>query len=114
MFEFFCWITDQNAFYNRSTASFKVVALEPTELLSLSFYERENICRQVPTIHEYFRKKANESFVKQQRRLITYLTADAKGRYELLQDEYPGIYQRVSKKLMAAYLGVSRETLSRL
>jgi CRP-like cAMP-binding protein len=40
--------------------------------------------------------------------------ADTRTRYDLLGEEYPGIFQRISKKLLAAYLGVSRETLSRL
>jgi CRP-like cAMP-binding protein len=109
-----CWITDQNAFYNRCSAGFNIVALEASMLLSISYDGREELCARVPSIHEFFRKKANDSFVKQQMRLITYLTSDAKRRYELLQSEYPGIYQRVPKKLLAGYLGVSRETLSRL
>jgi hypothetical protein len=64
-------------------------------------------------MEHFFRKKANDSFTKQQKRLLTYLTADAQKRYELLLSEYPTLVQRLSKKTLAAYLGVSRETLSR-
>jgi len=39
---------------------------------------------------------------------------DAKHRYEELLNTYPQLYNIVSKQLIAAYLGVSRETLSRL
>jgi hypothetical protein len=39
---------------------------------------------------------------------------DAKGRYEDLMRLYPELYNLVPKQLIAAYLGVSRETLSRL
>lgn len=109
-----CWITDQNAFYNRGIANCNIHAIESSTMLYISFEKREELCGKSPRIHEFFRRKANDSFVKQQMRLVTYLTMDTKRRYELLSEEYPGIYQRVSKKILAAYLGVSRETLSRL
>ena len=39
---------------------------------------------------------------------------DARTRYEQLMEQYPQLYNLVPKHLIAAYLGVSRETLSRL
>ncbi len=109
-----CWITDPNAFYNRQRSTLCVTAIEDSELIRISFNDREALCKHIPSFCEFFRKKANDSFVNKHTRLITYLMADTKTRYELLGEEYPGIFQRISKKLLAAYLGVSRETLSRL
>ncbi|SNR73984.1 Crp/Fnr family transcriptional regulator [Flavobacterium sp. ov086] len=109
-----CWITDQQAFYNQSTAIFDIVCLEQTELISISFEEREKLCLAIPKMEHFFRKKANDSFVKQQKRLLTYMTNDATERFNLLLKEYPDLIQRISKRKLAAYLGVSRETLSRL
>ena len=48
------------------------------------------------------------SFVKQQKRLLSYLSSDAQKRYELLLAEYPPFIHRLPKKVLAAYLGVSR------
>jgi hypothetical protein len=42
------------------------------------------------------------------------MTNDATERFNLLLKEYPDLIQRISKRKLAAYLGVSRETLSRL
>lgn len=108
-----CWITDQEAFYNQSKGSLTVKCLEESTLLSLSFDDREKLCEEFPAMEKFFRKKANDSFVKQQRRLLTYMTSDARQRLQLLIQEYPGLIQRVPKTILAAYLGVSRETLSR-
>lgn len=108
-----CWITDQQAFYNQSKAIFNIVCLEDSEVLCLSYTNREKLCADIPEMNTFFRKKANDSFVKQQKRLLTYMTSDAKERYDLLLQEYPGLVQRVPKKILAAYLGVTRETLSR-
>ncbi|NOU20090.1 MAG: Crp/Fnr family transcriptional regulator [Bacteroidales bacterium] len=109
-----CWITDQQAFYYRGRAIFDIICLEHTELFSISFEDREKLCSDIPKMGDFFRKKINESYVKQQKRLLTYMTKDATERFNILRNDYPELFQRVSKKLLAAYLGVSRETLSRL
>jgi CRP-like cAMP-binding protein len=108
-----CWITDQNAFYNQTKAIFDIVCMEDTELLCLSYENREKLCASMHKVEHFFRRKANDSFTKQQKRLLTYLTSDSRKRYEIFLQEYPEIIQRVSKKTLAAYLGLSRETLSR-
>ncbi len=108
-----CWITDQDAFYNRANAIFDIVCMEDSELLSITFEDREKLCTDSHKMANFFRKKANDSFVKQQKRLLSYLSSDAQKRYELLLAEYPPFIHRLPKKILAAYLGVSRETLSR-
>ncbi|NJM26295.1 MAG: Crp/Fnr family transcriptional regulator [Bacteroidia bacterium] len=108
-----CWITDQEGYYNQVPGSFSIHALEDSVILCLSYASREKLCAELHALDTFFRKKANDSFVKLQKRLLTYLTSDARQRFDLLHAEYPGLYQRLSKKVLAAYLGVSRETLSR-
>jgi CRP-like cAMP-binding protein len=107
-----CWVTDQNAFYNKQKSLFTITALENSELLSISFDDREQLCHDIHKMEKFFRRKANDSFAKQQHRLLTYLSSDARQRYDKLMTEHPHM-QRLSKKILAAYLGVSRETLSR-
>jgi CRP-like cAMP-binding protein len=108
-----CWITDQHAFYHQADAIFTIGCIEDSELLCLSFKKREALCLALPKMERFFRKKANDSFTKQQKRLLTYMTSDSQKRFDLLLSEYPSLMQRLSKKTLAAYLGVSRETLSR-
>lgn len=108
-----CWVTDQNAFYNKERSVFTIIAIEDSEMLTISFDDRERLCADMQKMNTYFRRKANDSFAKQQKRLLTYLTADAQDRYDMVMSEYPPQVRRLSKKVLAAYLGVSRETLSR-
>lgn len=108
-----CWITDQQGFYNQTAAILRIYALEDSCVFSLSFSNREKLCETFPSMAHFFRKKANDSFVKQQKRLLTYMTSDAQERFNHLMREFPGLYQRVPKQILASYLGVTRETLSR-
>lgn len=108
------WISDYQAFFKHQKATINVDCLEDCQVLCLSFDDREKICREVPQMSHFFRIKANLGYVALQRRILSLLDQDAKGRYEQLLELYPSLLQRVPKTILAAYLGVSRETLSRL
>ena len=108
------WVSDYQAFFKHTHATINVDCLEDCEILSLSFDDRELICRKIPSVGHFFRIKANLGYVALQRRILSLLDQDAKGRYEQLLELYPNLLQRVPKTTLVAYLGVSRETLSRL
>ncbi len=107
------WISDYQAYFTQTFATLNVACLEDTELLCLSFDDREKLCSEIHKMEHFFRKKANSGFVALQKRMLSFLTNNAKERYEQLLKQYPHLFQRVPKSVIAAYLGVSRETLSR-
>jgi CRP-like cAMP-binding protein len=108
------WITDYQAFFSQSKATLHVDCVENVELLSLSFENREKLCAELHKIEHFFRRKSNSGYIAMQRRILSLLNSNAKERYEQLLQQYPQLIQRVPKTLIASYLGVSRETLSRL
>jgi len=65
-------------------------------------------------VEYFFRWRTNKGYVAVQKRLLSLMNNDAKHRYEELMAQYPALYNIVPKHLIAAYLGVTRETLSRL
>lgn len=107
------WITDYQAYFNQSEATLNIDCLEEVEILCLSLHNREKICAELHKIEHFFRRKSNSGYVALQRRILSMLNSNAKERYEQLLAQYPSLFQRVSKTLIASYLGVSRETLSR-
>jgi CRP-like cAMP-binding protein len=108
------WVTDYQAYFNQTKATIHVDCIEDVELLSLSLINREKICAEMHKMEHFFRKKSNSGYVALQKRILSLLNSSAKERYEQLLQQYPHLSQRVPKQLIAAYLGVSRETLSRL
>lgn len=108
------WITDYQAYFNQTKATLNVSCLENTEVLCLSLENREKICAELHKIEHFFRKKSNAGYVALQRRILSLLNSNAKERYEQFLTQYPTLLQRIPKTLIASYLGVSRETLSRL
>src|SRR2546423_6662620 len=108
------WTSDYSALYSGAKATINVDCVSDAEVLRLSNSDREEICRQIHQVEHFFRWRTNKDYVASQKRLLSLMNNDAKHRYEELMAQYPALYNIVPKHLIAAYLGVSRETLSRL
>lgn len=108
------WESDYAAFYTQSKASQYLQCLEDTLVLKLSFDDYQQLLIEVPKMTDFFLKKAIGGHISNQRRILSLMTMSAKERYEQFLKYYPTLIQRLPKTVLAAYLGVSRETLSRL
>lgn len=108
------WITDYDAYFNQTKAKFNVNCMENCEVLSLSLINREKLCSELHKFEHFFRKKSNAGYVALQKRILSLLSSTPLERYEEFIRMYPDLINRIPKKYIAAYLGVSRETLSRL
>lgn len=108
------WVTDYQAYFGQTRATLNIDCIEEVEVLCLSLTNREKLCAELHKIEHFFRRKSNSGYIALQRRILSLLNSNAKERYDQLLLQYPTLFQRVSKTLIASYLGVSRETLSRL
>ena len=108
------WASDYAALYNKTKATINVDCVSDAAILSLSNSDREKICSELHQAEHFFRWRTNKGYVAAQKRLLSFMNNDTKTRYEELLALYPALYNTVPKHLIAAYLGVSRETLSRL
>jgi len=108
------WISDPGAFHNQARATLNVDCLEDSETLYISFHNRELLCAEMRKMEYFFRKKTTAGYIASQERILSLTSSNAKERYEYLSQQYPGLIQRVPKSLIASYLGITRETLSRL
>ena len=108
------WASDYNALYMGGNSTVTIDCIIDTKVLSLTTADREKLCREIRAIEYFFRWRSNKGYVALQKRMLSLMNSDVKHRYEELMKVYPQLYNLVPKHLIAAYLGVSRETLSRL
>jgi len=108
------WTSDYAALYNQTRATIAVDCITDAEVLCISNSDREKLCSEMHQVEYFFRWRTNKGYIASQKRLLSFMNNDAKKRYEELLAMYPQLYNLVPKHLIAAYLGVSRETLSRL
>jgi CRP-like cAMP-binding protein len=108
------WTSDYGALYNQTKATINVDCITDAEVLSLSNHDREKICSELHQVEHFFRWRTNRGYLASQKRLLSFMNNNTRTRYEDLLAQYPQLYNMVPKHLIASYLGVSRETLSRL
>lgn len=108
------WEGDYSAFYNQTLATMSLQALEDSQVLCLTLQDYTTLCTNVPKMTYFFLEKANRGHIGSQQRIVELISANAKERYIKLLNRYPQLFQRVPHTLIASYLGITRETLSRL
>ncbi|QTE35780.1 Crp/Fnr family transcriptional regulator [Mucilaginibacter gossypii] len=108
------WASDYNALYSGERATISLDCITDAEVLCLTGQDREKLCNEIHASEHFFRWRTNKGYVAAQKRLLSFMNNNARHRYEELLAQYPTLYNVVPKQLIASYLGVSRETLSRL
>lgn len=108
------WITDQFSFLTGEPAIYNIDALEDSELLLLSKQAEEQLMEKIPGLERYFRILLQNNLIATQRRLMGSFSQSAEERYQQLLQVCPTIAQRVPQHMMASFLGITPETLSRI
>lgn len=108
------WTGDLGSFISGTTTKFYVEALENSEVLIISKESWNELLDQAPFYLDYHRKLLERGLVATQNRLLETFSTDASHKYQQLLETFPDILQRVPQYMIASYLGMSRETLSRV
>lgn len=108
------WISDLQSFLMQMPATFNVQALEDSEVLELPIENLEALFDRVTKMERYFRIVTQRAFISFQQRMVQNLSMDAEERYLAFQQKYPKIELRFPQKMVAEYLGISPEFLSKI
>ena len=108
------WIGDQFSLITGESSVYNIDALEDSELLLLTKPAEEQMLKQIPKMESFFRLLLQNHMIATQRRLVSSLSNSAEEKYQQLVDACPTIPQRVPQHMLASYLGITPETLSRL
>ena len=91
-----------------------VQALEDCELLYINRTDFFTLLETIPVWEKFYRHYLEFAYVTNTNRLMSFITMDAKTRYENLLKERPIVVKRLPNKVVASFLNISQETLSRL
>ncbi|WP_276166693.1 Crp/Fnr family transcriptional regulator [Zobellia alginiliquefaciens] len=108
------WESDFSAFFSGNRAKLSLQCIEDSKVFVISLKNYNKLAAGLPKMEHFFLKKSHSGHIALQNRVLSFLTSNATERYEQLLKQHPVLFQRVPKTLLASYLGVSRETLSRL
>ncbi len=108
------WLADVISLSTGAPSQYFIDAIEDSELLIIDQPSPQQVIDQVPGYAASLRIGLHKHAAAKDQRIVTSLTATAEERYLEFMERYPSIAQRVPQKMVASYLGLSPETISRV
>jgi CRP-like cAMP-binding protein len=108
------WVSDLRSFKTESPADFSVEAIEASTLIQFRLRDLEELYRRIPALERFFRTMFEYALIAAQKRIVDSYSEDAKQRYLEFRQRHPDIEKRVPNYMIASFLGITPEFLSRI
>lgn len=108
------WLSDIESFHRQTPSKMCIETIEEMEILSLSLKDKEELLHSIPKLERMYRLILQNHLVNYQQRLLANIAQSGKERYQYFIEKYPEVIQRVPQHLIASYLGITAEFLSRI
>ncbi|NIG55084.1 Crp/Fnr family transcriptional regulator [Chitinophaga sp. Cy-1792] len=107
-------IADLNSFLRQSPGTLTIETLEDTDLTLISYDAYNALLETMPAFERFIRITITDAYVALQKRTTDMISLSAEERYKALVAAYPNILQRVPQHMIASFMGVTPETISRI
>lgn len=108
------WTSDLGSFITQTPADFNVQCIDNTQLIQITYNNLEELYTEIPKLERLFRKIVERAYVASQKRILRNFSLTAKERYQLFKKIYPEIDKRVPQYMIASYIGITKEFLSKI
>lgn len=108
------YATHYASFISKQPSLYSIQCLEPTTFVCLSLDDIQSVYQQSPNFEKYGRLVAEEILIRQQARIESFIFQTAEERYLDFVKQHPGLFNRVSLSYLCSYLGIERQTLTRI
>jgi CRP-like cAMP-binding protein len=107
------WTGDRESLTSGNPSKSNIDAIENSVVLLITNEDFEAIKNKIPALKELTNAIIEKSFAASQNRIHSVISESVEERYLHFIKSYPAIANRVPQHMLASYLGVSAETLSR-
>ncbi|MFS4494562.1 Crp/Fnr family transcriptional regulator [Maribacter sp. 2308TA10-17] len=108
------FVSDFYSYITQTPATLFVEALEDSTIFQMTYNDIEGLCQEIHGLSEYFRTSTERAFAFSRKRALSNLSMTAAERYLELLERYPNIVKRVPQKVIASYLGMTPEFMSKI
>jgi CRP-like cAMP-binding protein len=108
------WWTGDISFKKDVPSQCFIEALEDSEILLADIDSLPKLIVHIPALATFYQAALQKSAAAKNERIVSALSSSAEERYNDFVKKYPSLLQRVPQHMIASYLGISAETLSRI
>jgi len=108
------FITDLYSFLTNEPSTYNIDAIEDSELLVITKSASDELRKVSAKYREFIFDMTSEAYIQSQRRITSIISLTVEDRYKELIAIYPDIIQRLPQHMIASYIGMTPETLSRV
>jgi CRP-like cAMP-binding protein len=108
------WLSDSARFVDGGPSTLFIDAIEASDVLLIDQASHQRMVDDIPALAAAYQIGLQRLAAAKDKRIISSLTASAQDRYVEFVDRYPTLVRRVPLRMLASYLGMTPETLSRV
>ncbi|MBL7696948.1 MAG: Crp/Fnr family transcriptional regulator [Chitinophagaceae bacterium] len=108
------FISDLYSFLTAEPATTNIDAIDHSELVLISKSAHEELLKKCSSYETFIRELITGAYIALQKRISSIISLPLEERYESFKAQYPDITQRVPQHMIASYMGLTPETLSRV
>lgn len=108
------FITDLYSFLTNEPSTYNIDAIEDSELVLISRPASEELRKLSAKYQEFIFQATSEAYIQLERRITSTISLGLEERYKDLVTNFPTITQRVPQHMIASYMGLTPETISRV
>ncbi|HEY4324667.1 MAG TPA: Crp/Fnr family transcriptional regulator [Mucilaginibacter sp.] len=108
------WISDQVSLATGAPSTDYIDALEDSDVIQVSAENFKYLLKGIPNFEALHSKIITDDNGRSRDRIYTMISHQAEERYRYFVRLYPQLYHRIPLFMIASYLGVTRETLTRI
>jgi CRP/FNR family transcriptional regulator, anaerobic regulatory protein len=108
------WTLDVESYHQLTPSQFSIAAIERSEVLQWNKAAFDRLLNEIPQLNSFSQQLITRSNYSSRNRLFTTLSGTPEEKYESFVKTYPDLLARLPLHMIAAYLGISLKTLTRI
>lgn len=108
------WMGDRESWVMATPSLYHIDAWDDTQMLLVTRQNVLELLKNVPAFNEMTCQLDERNNIANQRRLTSAISANAEKRYTDFAECYPELLERFPQHIIASYLGITKDTLSRV
>ncbi|GGH10248.1 Crp/Fnr family transcriptional regulator [Pedobacter zeae] len=108
------WMTDTESFNHQTPSNYNIEALSSSTVIIWGKNDWEQLLVTISAFKQFYDRLNASAYETSQQRIFSLISGSAEERYLEFQRAYPNVFNKVPLHMVASYLGISRETLSRI